>query len=311
MTHKCEGILKSGVRIGEPCGKTASYSANNGEAFYCCIHKVVGSESLANARPPRSSPKTAESIANVYNDIYESILARIQDGSVQEAPQFVALTAMPPNERVIVIRRASELAGVKDDIFLIARQIDQAIIEFTRACREPRLPIEIEIYHLSAIGGQWNKGVVSEQFCFEEGNFVSFPDVDMHITNCSPDYLRHANMTFQEFCSIDEVIYAGPSGIIQSPIGESLPAADSEWYIPLPRDCPLRQLHNKAKVVQILTDISEGRDSVEKYLSLRGRLLACVCMPYPCHCEVYVEVVRELLKAEAMMCQTSTTSLKP
>ncbi len=61
-------------------------------------------------------------------------------------------------------------------------------------------------------------------------------------------------------------------------------------------ECPLRQLHNKASVIRILKDITEGRDSAERYLELQGKTLACLCTPAPCHCEVYVQVVRELLK---------------
>jgi hypothetical protein len=131
----------------------------------------------------------------------------------------------------------------------------------------------------------------------EEGNNVWFEDVEMGILNCSLRYTdigsvrKICNNTFSE-----DFIYMGPRNIIN---GEAIPEKDSEWYIPRSREYPLRQIQNKAMVKEILEDIERNPDKKSKYLDLRGKTLACVCCPSPCHCEVYVKVVQALLRRSA------------
>jgi hypothetical protein len=167
--------------------------------------------------------------------------------------------------------------------------------EFERCEEQERLPIKLRNYHLEDIQAKCvSQNVVADLF-YETDNFVTFPDVNISIANCSPIYLKASKTTFERICSKDYVIYMGPRGAAKTHTGEPLPPIDSEWYIPLPEEFPLRKIHNKIMVKKILAEIEEKPEEANKYLALRGKILLCVCMPSCCHCEVYVEIVRALL----------------
>lgn len=331
-THRCEGIIKTGEKRGERCPYNASYRAAPGngraEAFFCFKHKASDAEAMANARPIRGAVASSGSsaaaahgsnVGSLYNDIYDAIFRRISCGDVGDAPHFVAMTRMTSEERMIVIRRASEISGSRDDVLLIAAEIGRAITDYNHACSQRRVPLVVGMERLRNIGAQWDPNhhlFVSEgpnhashvPFCAEEGSFLAFPDVAMVIANGSQEYLKKMGVDFTALCEEEGIVYMGPRDIIRTPLGEAVPRENSEWYIPLPRNCPLRQVHNKSEVVRILDAISRGEngETAEKYLALQGKTLVCVCVPYPCHCEVYVEVVRELLKRSRPTIPSST-----
>jgi len=314
MSHTCQGVLKT--KAGGICGKGASYSlvgSDGREEFYCGVHgPKLGAELIAGAKTrsgggaaaaaaAAAAASGAPAVPPIYNEIFEAIMRRIEDGSVTNGPHFTSFQSMNSEERAIIIRRASELCGSKSDVLLIAAEIKACITEYEIACRQHRLPIVLGMDRLRSIGAEWapiSRDGDDEPFCVEEGFCVVFPDVNMMIGNVSSDYLKKMRMTFQQICEQENVIYMGRADVIRTPLGEAVPQQNSPWYIPLPYDCPYRQVHNKSEVVRILDAIERGepQETPPKYLELRGKMMLCTCMPYPCHCEVYVEVVRELLR---------------
>lgn len=306
MSEKCQGTLKN----GNPCAYKASWIHTTGS--FCKKHAPSGSEEISEARSRVSasasasaSPTTASASASrksavslplLYNEIFEGIKRRLQSGDLRETQQIAGFLRMDLNDRCIIIQRSMELCGCKDDILRIAGSMGQAVDAFRQVCDERRLPIELRNHHLETLGATWRDKETSDAFLFERGNRIHFRDVDIVIGNCSPVYLEMLGVDFDELSTDSSIIYMGPKGAAKTPMGSPLPPEDSEWYIPLPSSCPLRQLHNKTKTSEILNGIAEGREKKEKYLDLRGKILLCLCMPSPCHCEVYVEVVRALTK---------------
>ena len=315
MMHQCEGRLKAKGKEGTQCPHESSYRfvcSNGNEQFFCGVHKPKeGVEPMPNARSSKAkatdtalsavgNPRDSSPTDSVYNDIYEAILRRIKNGDVRDAPHFVVMTRMTPEEREIVIKRASEIAGTKVDVLLIAVEIGRVISEYNHARAQPTIPIAIGMQRLRNIGARWSPVKHTEgkdTFCNEEGSCVLFHDIQVEIINCS----KNSGVDFATLSGDDNVVYMGPSDVIRTPMGEPVPREDSPWYIPLPRNCPLRQIHNKSEVIRILDAIKKGKngETIEKYLALQGKTLACVCLPHPCHCEVYVEVIREILKSRS------------
>lgn len=259
----------------------------------------------------RSNVSAAVTLTNVCDELDEAIGRRLatndlSDGSAAssgEAPgldtRVTKLTTMPQDQRRIIIRRAIELAGCQDNVVVVIAHIPTAVSDFLRAVGERRLRMSYKSLYLSMLkDSEPNCAGVSSSLCVEDGNTVRFPDVDIIVTNCSKQYLEPLGVrSVAELCEGEDVIYMGPKGALVSSLGGMDPEGDSEWYIPLPATCKLRTTHNRMKTQEILDAIKSGEEDVGKYLALRGKVLACICLPYPCHCMVYVEVVRSLVSA--------------
>jgi hypothetical protein len=212
-----------------------------------------------------------------------------------EANYIAAFQRLKTEDQHIVIRRAMLVSGSNKDVERIVRSLGTVLGELERCEEQERLPIELRNYHLEYIRAERVTQKAVADLFYETDNFVTFPDVNISVANCSPVYLEASGTTFERICSKDYVIYMGPKGAAKSRAGELLPPTDSEWYIPLPAEFPLRKIHNKIMVKKILAEIEETPEEANKYLALRGKILLCVCMPSCCHCEVYVEIVRALL----------------
>jgi len=289
--HKCQGSYSTGSR----CIYNASWTHSSG--FFCKRHAPEGSEPMDNARTAKAKSK-AVSTPEKANAMYEAIMARVKVGDVSADSRFEQFAKMNSSERQIVIRRASEMADKPDDPLYVARVIPEAVSQYGASADQRHLPLEIGMYRLQFLRAEWDRDERVRIFGFEEGNLLTFPDVNMKIANCSSPYLEHIKKTFEEYCKGENVVYMGPKGVIIRG-GNLIPAEDSEWYIDLPSNVPLRGVHNTMKVGEIVKAIDEGKDSVGKYLSLVGKTLACLCAPYPCHCEVYVWIVRLLNRRAA------------
>lgn len=293
MSVKCQGRWKN----GNECTFNGTWT--HGGNTYCKRHapdgaiEIGASDSRATVRPQRAK---GVCLSMILDEIYQGIRRRLQCGELAQSQQLTDFAAMSLDDRHIVTRRAIELCGSQEDVLLIARSIPGVVDTLERARREERIPFVLHRHHLERIGCEWDRNQEHKAFLFEKGNYATFPDVEITIANCAPTYMDVAGMSFTELCANEMVIYMGPKGAARSPLGGELPPVDSEWYIPLPAGCPLRRAHNQIKIVQILKDIAEGRDNAERYLALRGKFLLCVCMPVPCHCEVYVEVIRALTR---------------
>lgn len=112
-------------------------------------------------------------------------------------------------------------------------------------------------------------------------NEIYYPRENIKIVNC-----RNANL--EEWIKVPNNIYMGPKYDIF--------LEDSEWFIPLPIGEKLRMVHNTKKVKEIMDDIVAGKEDPKKYLSLKNKVLGCLCIPSACHCEVYVDVVSKLME---------------
>lgn len=114
---------------------------------------------------------------------------------------------------------------------------------------------------------------------------IHFSDVNVKICNCK-------FVDIEEWSKDTNNIYMGPSFGFHY-------FDNSEWFIPFQRNNFMnREEQNKFDVNNILKKIKEGNETKEKYLNLKGKTLGCICMPNFCHCEVYVDVIRNLSKTE-------------
>lgn len=289
--QKCQGCFASGAK----CIYNASWTHSTG--VFCKRHAPAGSEPMDNARTTKPKAKVA-STPEQSNAMYEAIMARVKIGDVPSDPRFGEFAKMSRPERQIVIRRASEMADKPDDPLYVGRVIPEAVSQYGASANQRHLPLEIGMHRLRSLGAQWDSDQRVDIFGFEEGNLLTFPDVNMKIANCSAPYLAYIKKTFEEYCKGENVVYMGPKGVVTRR-GGPVPVEDSEWYIELPSNVPLRDVHNRMKVGEITKAIDEGKDSAQRYLSLVGKTLVCLCAPYPCHCEVYVWMVRLLNRRAA------------
>lgn len=308
---KCCKVKISGL----PCTNDATYTLD-GKPF-CGVHIDKKRKDQAEAIDKvksRSTVSAAVTLLAVCDELDQAITRRITandlgdniaDDGVERPPtidpRITKLATMPQEHRRIIIRRATELSGSQDNVSLVIASLPTAVSDFLRAFNEKRLKMTYKSPYISTLqnceANRVNRKSPSSSW-LEDGNTVRFSDVDMIVANCSKPYLDALEMrSIDEMCEEGDVIYMGPKGAIISPIGVEIPANDSEWYIPLPSTCRLRTTHNIIKAQEILQAIKDGDDTADKYLALQGKVLACVCLPYPCHCMVYVEVVRSLLSA--------------
>jgi hypothetical protein len=274
------------------CIFKASCRDENG--VYCRKHAPEGALEMEGSRP-RESASQPVAITAIYQEILKCIERRLQFCEPNEANCIAMFHGLKQEDRHIVIRRATKLSGSKNDVERITGLLGIALEEFKQIDGQERLPIENRNYRIEDIRGTVVPQNVVDDLFYEPANFLTFPDVDISITNCSPRYLKASRTTFSRITQKDFVIYMGPRRAVKTETGELLPAEDSEWYIPLPPEYPTREIHNKFMVEKIIEQIAGNRAEKEKYLSLRGKLLLCTCLPSCCHCEVYVEVVRALL----------------
>jgi hypothetical protein len=306
---KCIGKTKTKT-IDNHCKYDGIYVLDG--QHFCGIHvpkerkdqaEVIGKSKA------RSSISASVTLMNVCDELDEAIGRRLATNdfgdasaaSSSETPKLdarvIKMTTMPRDQRRIIIRRAIELAGSQDNVVLVIAHVPTAVSDFLRAAGERRLRMVYKPLYISTLKNcQANQAPPSPMLCVEDGNTVRFPDVDITVANCSRQYLEPLGISsISELCEDGDVIYMGPKGALISPIGATEPTEDSEWYIPLPDSCKLRITHNKLKTQEILNAIKNGEDCAERYMALRGKILACICLPYPCHCMVYVDVVRALV----------------
>jgi hypothetical protein len=297
---------------GNPCKNDGIYILDG--QHLCGVHVPKDRKSQAVAveksktRPTATAPVT---LMNVCDELDEAISRRVaindfSDGSAASSseapgldPRVIKMTTMPQDQRRIIIRRAIELASCQDNVIRVLAHIPAAVSDFLRAISERRMRMSYKPLYISTLkDSEANRAVPSSALCIEEGNTICFPDVDICVANCSKPYLDLCGIrSIGELCEDGDVVYMGPKGALVSPMGVMDPEEDSRWYIPLPVTCKLRTTHNKLKAQEILTAIKNGEEDKQKYLNLRGKTLACICLPYPCHCMIYVDVVRALTVA--------------
>lgn len=124
----------------------------------------------------------------------------------------------------------------------------------------------------------------------ENGSSLYFEDVDITVVNC-----KTAGGPFmKEWLENENNIYIGPAFAFPG-----LVTKDSSYFIPPNDEYMSRVLQNEKDTERIISAIKAGDEDASKYLSLKGKTLGSVCVPYPCHSTVFIEVIRWLEKQNA------------
>lgn len=117
------------------------------------------------------------------------------------------------------------------------------------------------------------------------GNIVYYEDIDLMLINCK----AMCGDTMREWLRDPIHVYAGPRCSFPDIFKE-----DAPLFIPNNINSFSRVFQNKSDFERIIANIESGKEDPSKYLSLKGKVVGCVCLPYPCHCQVYAEVLRYL-----------------
>jgi len=119
----------------------------------------------------------------------------------------------------------------------------------------------------------------------ENGSMLYYDDVKITVVNC-----KTAGAPFmKEWLENPENIYIGPADAFPRLINR-----DSAYFIPHDGVSMTRLIQNRKDIKRIIENIKQGKDDSSKYLALEGKTLGGVCVPYPCHSEVFIEVLRWL-----------------
>lgn len=301
---RCIGIKGDGNRCINH-GKLVIEGKN-----YCKIHapKDKVAEATEVPAPKRSGVSKAVSDMMVFDEIDASIGRRLSINYFGEAHSttseteelrktIVQFASLSQENRRTIIKRASTLAGIKE-VDKVIPFISSALSSFLEASANTKLSMVFRNRYLETIQ---NHDLIplpsnARNFFVEEGSEIEFKDLNITVINCSLPYLRMRGLnTIRELVQSDPTfIYMGPKQAIALPNNHFEPVEDSEWYIPLPAQFKLRSVHNKLKVQEIVEAVEANPQLADRFLSLVGKKLGCVCLPSPCHCLVYVEVVRRL-----------------
>lgn len=320
MTSTCKEILITGNRKGEECGKAAKEYVEGHSTPVCGQHKNVLTKRLSDKAPKSAAAKSGESVNDIvlalegtaykiskekkkYTTSLDNIVSIVRlTESDPEMPlsdhdknQIFALEEEEQSAMEIIMKVAtsnSSCTTTKLDYRSIACKIPEAYrgYQIARLVKENDRLITTSIPlipdRLSA-----KKRSIEHEKMDEKTNYIKnydyygliqllFKDVNIGIANC-----RFVNMS--EWSKNPNNVYMGPSFDIDY--------VDNEWFIPLDyQKFPSREIQNKHDVQRILDNIKEGREKSDKYTSLVGKTLGCLCMPNICHCEVYIQVVRSL-----------------
>jgi hypothetical protein len=295
----CQAIVKS---TGIACKNKARLDLADGT--FCGVHAPKPPKTQDAASPSPSPKKTKKINKSEYEEIYECILKRLDENmeriDLDETDITLVRNLKNGNEERFecVMKCAVGKSGSTTeniDYPSIANQIPMLMRYYEETSTEKYKKIDREFtnptipaYIQSFMPRRENSIAIVNEF----GNAIAYSDSDIMIMNCASHY---TGMSLSSWCKNPENIYMGPkkSVFFEKKVE---PEEDSEWFIPYKEEHETRYISNKFWIKKILEDIEKGEDTAEKYLALRGKTLGCVCMPNPCHCTVYAEVVSELLK---------------
>lgn len=317
MASTCKEILMSGNRKGEECGKAAKEHVEGHPTPLCSLHRNSITKRLA--EKTNTKPKSGESVDTVlvlegtaykigkekkkYTTSLENIIAIMQTAdsdpemplSQHDKNQIIALEDEEQSAMETIMRIAtsnSSCTSTKLDYRSIACKIPEAYkgFQIAKLVKERDALITTNIQLVPSRSNVKKRSAECEKLNektdriknFDFYGFIQllFKDVNVSITNC-----RFVDMS--EWSKNPNNIYMGPPSDIDY--------VDNDWFIPLDyQKFPSREFQNKHDVQRILDNIKEGKEDKDKYLNLAGKVFGCLCMPNVCHCEVYVEVIRNL-----------------
>jgi hypothetical protein len=300
---KCSAIVE---KTGKACVLTASYCYLGKN--YCGTHvkkfKLPDQESFRiPSSPKKKVPGLTEEMfyLNIYNAIIERILENnIPEGMNEESLSLIQNTRDDSNfKKLSICAEACRNSGTKENLQTIIRFLPETIKRYEEAENEKKENSSLDKrqydYMEEVIGRKPNYEIIyrtqsSDTFISEDGYSVLFSDCNICLLNCNS--LRRTGEHLGTWIRKNNNIYMGPSLAVVDNDGNESPEENSSWYIPLRETFRKRQNIKDAK--DILEKLKNGEDK-SRYLSLKGKTLGGVCLPYPCHTEVYIMVVLAIM----------------
>jgi hypothetical protein len=299
----CISIVKS---TGKQCTNTAKFRLEDGG--HCGTHTPAGKRIDSNLIGSITIRRVQNNLEAVHRELFEAVKRRIEtnDPSINFdfAERILSIEKLESTRFSIIMNRAIEIAGGSDDIPKVAESLFTALTKYSETLSQKRISVGEELVPWCVEKGVSFKSRLNDPHLFlnETAYCIEYPEYEMRIINCKPQYIRSEGYeNFSAWLKDEKNVYMGPAYAISERRSLSLlqlPEEDSPWYIKLPSNVRLRSTHNAIVAKKIIEDIESGKEDPEKYLDLLGKTLGCVCMPYPCHCQVYIEVIRALERME-------------
>lgn len=278
----CQATKKDGTS----CGNAAKYKHPSDNSPRCGVHmRGVADKETTTTKTKIQAPSSIDLVSLMINryeerlckiDIpIESITAvrRLADMNPTELDTFIAglLKTCPPEKTEsganIDYDRMIIIAGEKYKSYMNAQRETwtNRMIKFYPHCVSDTVSV------METLPVNLDEG---DHVDFSENGFgIYYKDVDVIVMNCK--HLPQKLM--DDWKAVEANVYVGPG---------------SDLFIP--PTCLSRKIQNERDVETIMKGIEDGSIDPSKYLALRGKCLGCQCSPYPCHTEVYVEILRRL-----------------
>jgi hypothetical protein len=293
-TSKCSKYLVEGEYVcGRHCPVKMRLPENevaNLPQGAMAMQRLELSPSSPTASAASASPASPTSTEDLRRRQYDAIMFRVdavdqadKEGCEKLTERDVALIRsigrMSEEHFMVIMATASEYAGSNVDIARLIESLVVAGRDFNRARNDQYVHIPEPLQSVLP-----DNVTVSHEF-----GEIEYPDVDVLIINLNKLYLSKKGISsFHEWLADPTSVYVGPTRVGS----ETYPS--NSYYIPLSVENPNRVMYNKRMVEIILARIKNGEESKEKYTALKGKTLGCFCSPFPCHAQVYAEVLRAL-----------------
>lgn len=295
------------------CGNTAKYTHPSDGSPRCGTHmrdvEDRDKHLIAGAKPSASrssgggktSVSTNLNVVEVWNAMCDRLTrnlctmpvsssdkAAVQSIGEMEPPMmdtFIKglIKACPPRK----LESGSEL-----DLDRMIVETNEKLKSFNLALREKFNPDDVKFYPQclpdNVLVIEALPGLIEEDNYLdldENGSIIHHKDVNITVMNCK----TAVGPFMREWLENPENIYIGPSFVFPKLFDH-----DSEYFIPTDDRFASRLIQNKHDIKRIIEDLKSGQESPSKYLALEGKTLGGTSVPYPCHSEVYVEVLRWL-----------------
>lgn len=279
---------------GGPVQQTAGASASTGP-----VNETISS--LINMKLTKENKtKRNKAAETIYQCIIETIVDVNSDILSVEDRDIISKSLPKCDHQVfnLIIQNSVKDSGAtteKFDYLEIARKIPEKYAGYSRAislqsgnvttcisfdvkrdnCRVVKVPVKLFIS---------NDEMNQKKACFY------YPKADLRIMNfkhMNRYLLFNDNTSFEGYEEIKEFKKYEPLNM----------SSDQQSWMFIPRDYKFltRNEQNQHDTQRILDLIKSEKEDPKKYLALKGRTLCCDCLPECCHCEVFVNVIENLM----------------
>jgi len=296
------------------CGNTAKYAHPTDGSPRCGTHmRDVDNKddhliSGAKATPSRSTTKKASvpagmNVVEVWNAMCDRLTRNLCTLPVSSADKAAvqSLGEMEPSMMDMFIKGLIKVcpprkleSGSELDLDRMIVETSDKLKSFNAALNEKFNPVDVKFYPqclpdnvlvIEALPGLIEEdGYVDMD---ENGSIIHHKDVNVTVMNCK----TAVGQFMKEWLENPENIYIGPSFVFPK-----LFEHDSPYFIPTDDKFMSRLIQNKHDIKRIIEDLKSGKEKPDKYLALEGKTLGSTNVPYPCHSEVFIEVLRWLKK---------------